>query len=513
MSTPKAPFDAQDARPASSTWEGVADAAVETQPALTIGAAAAFGLLTSVSGVGFAVLRSKVMALRLGPEGLGQIAEINQLVALANVATSTMAGTVLINQLARARAAGDEQAIRRVVGAAWAGALLVSVLAAFAAVIAGRFALPQPWGPAAWPFTALAALATVLATVGGVNGQTLVVFERLDKSTALNIATNVLQTTLIVGALAFFGIGGFFTAGALAALLVLPLWFRALRRHIPTLAQLPRLRLDREYLVQAVRLGGTALTASALGQGMFTCIRWLLERHGGPELNGQYQAASTVGNQYFAMVLTGLSSFTFPRYAAAQSAEDLTDEIKKTCTFIFRVAPAVVLGGIAFRDVAVRLLYSLRFASAADLLGWQMTGDLSKAISWAVAGPLLLRGRVRAYLVCEILGVGIHAVASLALIPRFGLIGEGYAQVMAYVVYGFIALAVVRRSCGVRLSYAPVLATLPLTAAAIGVMLATRHWPGARWAAAVLAIAWAERAGLVRDAWRTVRRRMARLLG
>jgi len=489
----------------------------QTAPAagagLTIGSAAMLGLVGSLANVGLAVVRSKVTATTLGPDGFGKVAVMNQYVGLANVVTTAMTGVVLVNQLAKARVAGDDAEVRRIFAAALGSALLISALAGLASVVAGFVWLPPQWGPSVWPLMTLAALATVFSSCTAVCDRTLVVHERFDRATFCSIVTNVVQTALIASMVLLLGLGGYFTATAISAAVVLPLYFAVTARSVPTLPRLPRVRFDRGYMKQALSFGATSLVSNGYTQGLFSIVRWQLERKGGPALNGQYQAAAAVGNQYFVMVLQSLAAFAYPRYAAARTNDELVSEVKQTCAFMFRLTPPLVLAGIAFRGIVIRLFYSAQFAGAADLLGWQMAGDVAKAISWALVGPLFMRGRFRAYLVTETIGFILHAALSLVLIPRYGLVGEGYAQMATLVVMCFVALATLRASCQVDLSYRPALLVLPLTLGAIVAVLATNRWPHARWVVAAVAAIWAERVGLLAAAWSRVRDRLGPLLG
>jgi PST family polysaccharide transporter len=482
-------------------------------PALTIGSTAMFGLIGSLANVVLAVVRSKVTATTIGPEGLGKAAEINQIVGLANVATTAMTGVLLVNQLGQARGAADADGVKRIVSGAWSSALIVSAVAGLASVVAAHFVLPLPWGPAAWPLTALAALGTVFASGSAVYERSLVVFERFDRWMMLSIGSNVLQTALMAAALLMFGLGGYFTATAAAAALVVPMWFRATSRYVPAVPARPSFRLDRDYMAKSLRFGATSLVSNGFSQVQLTVVRWLLERQGGPVLNGQFQAAAAVGNQYFMMVLHSLGGFAFPRYAAARTPEELATEVKNTAAFMLRLTPPLIFFGIAFRDVVIRTFYSQSFMGASDLLGWQMAGDVARAVAWAVAGPLFVRGRLRAYLLSEGIGLVLNVSLSLLLIPRYGLIGAGYAQLVMSVVSGFAMMAILRASCQVDVSYRLVLVTLPITALGIGAVLATNRWPAARWVVAAVGAVWAERTGLVASAWARVRDKLRPLLG
>jgi len=489
----------------------------QTAPAagagLTIGSAAMLGLVGSLANIGLAVVRSKVTATTIGPVGFGKVAEMNQIVSLANVSTIAMTSVLLINQLAQARAARDDAQERRVFGAALGAALLTSALAGVASVVAGFFVLPRPWGASAWPLMALAALGSVFASSTAVCDRTLVVQERFDRATLCSIIANIVQTALIGSLLVLLGLTGYFLATAISAAAIVPLYFAMTARHVPAMRRRPRVRLDRGYMAMALAFGATSLGSQGFAQALLSLVRWLLERQGGPALNGQYQAAAAVGNQYFVMVLQSLTAFAYPRYAAARTGDELVSEVKQTCDFMFRLTPPLVLSGIAFREIVIRLFYSPEFAGAADLLGWQMAGDVARAISWALMGPLFMRGRLRAYLLTEAIGFVLHGVGSLVLIPRYGLVGEGYAQLATGVVMVFVAFAALRSSCQVELSYRPALQVLPLTLGAIVALLASNRWPHARWVVAAIATVWAERAGLLAAAWSRVRDRLGPLLG
>src|SRR5262245_20302493 len=102
--------------PASSNpTEGDAAATPSEPVEMGIGSAAALGLIGAAAGLGFTILRSKVTAVILGPEGFGKAAQILQLVTVANLPATMVTGAALMSSVAEASKRGDREAIARIV--------------------------------------------------------------------------------------------------------------------------------------------------------------------------------------------------------------------------------------------------------------------------------------------------------------------------------------------------------------------------------------------------------------
>lgn len=421
----------------------------------SIGNAALLGAVSTAATVGFSIARSKVTALVLGPTGVGVTAEILQLVTLAMAPVVMFSGPVLVSKLAAAQARGDTAAINRLQDTAWTLSGLTALVAAIAAVVSGLFLLPAPWGPSAWVLTALASAGALVGVLINIPTQSLVVFGKLRVLMLLGIGTACLQTLLVIAATTMLGLKGQFLALALGPLLGLLLATFTSARHIPTLRWRRRWLLDRSFLQDALRFGGTAL-ASALGlQVALFVLRTALEAKGGPALNGQFQAAWSIGSVYFGFVLGGIGTFAFPRYAAAQTVDELATEVRNASRFVLRVAPPVILGMVALRAPLVHLLYSEKFDEAIPLMGLMMVGDLARAMVWVQHGPLLYRGRLRAYLAVEVFGVICIGAGGAVLVPSMGLVGIGYAYTGASLLSMLTSAWALRLSTGVWTGWGP----------------------------------------------------------
>lgn len=415
------------------------------EPTVSIERAAGLGAVVSLASIFAAVARSKSAAVFLGPAGVGIVAEIQQLATLALVPLAAFAGPALAQSLART---GNEGSAR-VAGAALTWTALFGAGLAGAVALTAPVFLPRAWGFDVRPLAFTAASALLLSALGNVATQTLVFRGNLGTSTRLQLLTVAATTIAVVLSTWQFGVAGQLVAGALAAALMLPYHFIAARRA----GGWPRRRADfspdREYLRHALSLGATTLVAGAAMQSALYAIRWRLELSGGAALNGQFQAAWAIASMYLSMLLSGIANFAFPRFARAPTTEALQREVDATATFVARFAPPIVLLASAFCATGIHLLYSASFDPAVETLRWHLAGDVAKSFAWAYAGPLLYRGRLRAFLVTEFCATALLASLAWVLVPRVGLAGVGQAYVLTYVVYLVATAIAAKASLGV----------------------------------------------------------------
>ena len=483
------------------------EAVDEAPAAVGMGTAAALGVISSGASLVFSIVRSKVTAIALGPAGIGKVAEVMQIVTMANLPATMMTGPALVSGVAEAARRGDRVEVERIARTATTVAVGASILGGIIAVVAGYWLLPPPWGRSAWPFTILAAAAALFTAWAAIPQQILTAHARLTRLTVVRLLMTSSAVALLCAGTWLFGLTGQFVALALSALIAVPIAGFALRRELGFFA-MPSRAVDVAFVRRALAIGATAFVAGCAGQGVLFTIRWTLEAHGGPQANGQFQAAYAIGATYFGIVLDGIGTYVLPRYAAAQTPAELAREMDAAAAFVFRMAPPAIFAAIAMRGLLVRALYSHRFDEANELVGLQMVADMARTIAWVQASPLLYRNRIRAYLITEAAAVVLVAGGSVILVPIFGLNGVGYAYILMYTSYAIITGIAVSKSCDVPFQGRRLAFTLLLTAAAYGVLRLTSLHESVRWVVlAGVLVAW-KRNGVLDSVWRKVRSKL-----
>ncbi|MCI0574525.1 MAG: oligosaccharide flippase family protein [Myxococcaceae bacterium] len=436
----------------------------------------------------------------LGPSGVGVTAEVTQYIALLSTPVTVVAGAALSSRLAEAHARQDVAASRRSYSTALSAMLLLSVVGGLLSTLVVGRALGPELGHASWLYGMLGAVGLFGGIVVSVPGVVLTAHGELKSLLRINLCAAVLPALATMGCISLWGLTGQFLSLALAPLIMVFVTVPLAVRTLPDFPWSPIWALDRGYLWTAVRLGGVTLLAGLLQQAVLVLIRNLLDQQGGNALVGQFQAAWTVGATYFGVVLGGLGSFAFPRYAAAATQEELTREVSEAGRFVLRVAPPIVFVAIFLADIVIEFLYSGRFAPSTRLLSWQFVGDVSKALSWVFGGALLYRGKVRATVAAEVFYVTVFGAGALVCVPRWGLEGVGFAYVGAYIAFLLLVSWLLKRECGVSGRSPQLWQMLGLTLAAACLVVAGRSWPAARLLALLAAGIWWWRAGALGEA-------------
>jgi PST family polysaccharide transporter len=465
---------------------------------MTIGRAAVLGMVTTLGSAALSMSRSKVTAVFLGPAGIGRVAEILQLVTLANTPGALLVGPALLAAVANAARSDDHVAARSVLNTAVLAVAITSTLGCVIATLAGFWVLPAAWGPAAWPLTALGGVATLLAAVAGVPGQALTGYGKLQRLTVINLVVAAIGTAFVSVGTVALGLRGQFVGMVVANVLALPVSFALAAPVLPRGILRLHWGIDRAFLWTAVKVGASAFVAAFVAQSVLTVIRTALEHRGGPALIGQFQAAYGMDTLAFSFMVGALGSYVFPRYAAAPDGAALGAEIEHAMRFVVRVMPPLLLLAIAFREVGIRVLFSHRFDEAAVLLGRLLAVDMLRAAGWILVGPLLLRGHLRAYLASELLAAGTMSGLSQLFIHRYGLNGIAIASPIAHAVSIAVSVIALRVSCDVRFPLRRLLAPLAVAGAAGGALVLEHYAPlPVKAGCAAAALVWLHRVGLL----------------
>ena len=130
-------------------------------------------------------------------------------------------------------------------------------------------------------------------------------------------------------------------------------------------------------------------------------------------------------------------------------------------------------------------------------MGVMFCGDVLRAVCYAHSAPLLLRGKLKIFLVTEGFFAAASIGAAVPMIQRFGLIGVGYAYVLVQVPYLFVVRYGLEKGCEVRTSGRKAALTLGITALALLFEQVTERLPFLRWVAMPITLVWLWKTGVL----------------
>ena len=394
-----------------------------------------------------AIVRNKILALRLGPDGYGEFMQLALLVLTA----STVAAFGLTLSLNRnvAAATSDEERQRLL---AQANAVNLTLAGASIALLA-TLTLLQPaflttFGLAsdARILVALAILLLVVPLEAAVQHRVAFLTAILD----IKGMTAGRSLALIVGTAASIPIvWSFGLAGAAVQLTLITLTILLfLDRRCRAIGFRPwALVIDGRVLRTLAGFGIASLIAGFALQVSDVIVRSALIRGTDLAQNGIYQAALSITHQVKAIVLGSVGSYAIATLSQDTSREHVVDTVDTLLTSVAPIAAAALaLLGLA-SGPALLVLYSSEFYDAQAVLPWLLTAEYVHVAIWVVGAPLLANRRVRVWLALELVYLGTRVAAALLLLPLFGIIGVAAGHAIAtavhllltgaYFLYGF----------------------------------------------------------------------------
>jgi O-antigen/teichoic acid export membrane protein len=434
------------------------------------------------------VVRTKLFALLVGPAGIGLIGLFTSIMATA----AAVGGMGLGFSGVREIAASPERrpSVRRALWlATWPLAVLTACL-----LWLGRFEIVRWSGAGEDQATAIGligvpAALTIIAAVQLAEIQGL---GRLKDVAKARVGGAVIALLLGVAAVTWLGAIGLVLAVAAipAANVMAALPFR------------PRLeRTGRGALTgmgdewrRLLGLGATIMVTSSLSAGVLVIIRALIIHQDGIEAAGLYQAAYGIAALNASLVLSAMATDYFPRLSGTEADRKAsTTLVNQQLHAALILASPILLAMSATAPLVLHILYSGEFTAGADLLRWQLTGELLKLPGWAMAFLLIARSDKSRFLLVETSFALLFAGASYVLLPRLGLAGAGVGYAFAYLAYSMFVAAMCSRRHDAMISRQNLLHLLVVGFAMLALALAGAAAP---WIAAAIGLVAALASGL-----------------
>ncbi len=164
----------------------------------------------------------------------------------------------------------------------------------------------------------------------------------------------------------------------------------------------------------------------------------------GIDANGLLAVPFAVNTYYTPFLTNALWGRLHPTLTRLGPTKEARHELTTALRLIVGLATAAIVAILFLKDLLVPLAYSRAFSSAAQLLPMQLFGDYFYFVAFPFTVYALGISRLRVYLAAWVGYAVVAIVASLALIPIFGLVGvpAGYAlsnAVGAVVAIGWLA--------------------------------------------------------------------------
>lgn len=407
----------------------------------------------SVINIAVGILRTKALAVLLGPVGVGITSLYTGLISTATMFGTLGVGTVGTRQIAEAYSTQDNHSIVVARRALFLGTTILAVAAgivvwSFRGIIAERiFGNPSQSGAVAWLSIGIA-----LSVASASQGALIQGMQRIRDLASLSVFSSILNTILGVALLWKWR-----AAGLIAYVLVGPIVNFALGHFYVSRIRLDRSAVSNEEIVtqwkRLLSLGFAFVAAELVGSLIQLWIRVYVGKELGTSALGHYQAAWTISTQYVGFVLGAMAMDYYPRLTGLiRDREAAVRLVNEQTEIAMLLSAPIFIAMMALAPQVVRLLYSSSFSPAVEVLRWQILGDVLKIASWPLGFVILAAGDGKSFFWTETASWVLTAGFLLELLPYFGLKSTGIAWIVLYGFYLPLVYFTARRKLGFRWS-------------------------------------------------------------
>ena len=372
------------------------------------------------------LLRSKVLALMLAPEGVGILAQVNSLEALLSAFATAGIGYGITHVISRKLKGDDpEGGIADTLRTGTILALVVSGILAILLVSSSESLSLLLIGSGVYGilFTLLA-LALPFKFLAAVNNASLQGLKAITPLAIARIIIAGLGVICVVPLVYYLRLSGAVVGIiAWAVIASLTTWV-FLRRERIAKGITSRGKFDSKTSAAVLRFSLANLIILLVNNLALIAIRTQIIRQYGASANGYYQVVWAMSSQYLILVAISLWSYSFPHLTALEGQSALYKvEMKR----ILRLG-LLLIGPMAYviifgRYFIVELLYSAAFFPSVELIPIQVWGDVFRLVIWWFELPLMAQGRLRWVVAIEACRNIAYLLVSTILLPHIGIKG------------------------------------------------------------------------------------------
>ena len=412
------------------------------------------GIFGGVQGlnIGLGLVRTKLVALLLGPSGMGLASLFNTTVNMIFQATNLGLPFSAVRRISELHQEGDQSALAHYVKVVRGWTLLTALIGMLVCVVIGPFLSHTTfaWGDHTLHFVLLAPAVGMLTITGGETA-ILKGVHRVGALAVIQVVSILAALVISVPVYFFFGASGIVPVIVLMALATMLVTVRCSWRAVPL--RLTGVRRIMGEGTGMIRLGVAYTLAIVIGSLTELVIRSYLNVTGDLDILGLYNAGYMLTITYAGMVFSAMETDYFPRLSAVQGDDGAVNETvnRQTEVSLLLLSPMLVTFMVTL-PILIPLLFSRAFLPVVGMAQVAALAMYLKVLTMPVAYITLARGQALAYLILE----SLYCVALILLIifcyQRWGLYGTGVAVTLAYLFDFLIVMGYAYKKNGYRCS-------------------------------------------------------------
>lgn len=395
----------------------------------------------SVASVVLMAIASKIMAVVIGPIGIGIYSMLMQLNRTATQAGSIGGGAALVQGLASREGSEKQDYIISVFWIFLCGAgTVAAVLLLFA-----NFISPIALGSDDQGSVRLIqwlSLPVTLAIIHLYVRSVLNGFRAIGRLAIVQTSIAVVNATLAYPVSVLVDSGypvAFITMMSLSYLVGIIIAVYAIRKEgwiKPHRGKRLRPVIAAGSARHFFSIASVTLITGFLATASILAVRSIIVTNYGLDSAGIFNAAWTIGMVYAMVALTSFSTYYLPTLSQTANRDGGNRLMNQILWVTAALVVPVSILAIVLKPLIVNVLYSEEFLPALEIIRWMLLAAFVKSIGWVLAMPMLAYARMRAYLIAESMWYIGFVILSIISVYFFDSIeGVGAAFLFMYVIY------------------------------------------------------------------------------
>ncbi len=409
----------------------------------------------SVVGMGIGVVRTKAMAMLLGPAGVGLMGLYSSIADLTQSIVGMGLNSSGVRQIAEAAGSGEAERIARTATVLRRMSFLLGALGAAFLVLFAKPMSVLTFGSAQnTAGVALLSVVVLFRSISAGQGALIQGLRRISDLAKMGVLGVLFGTLISIPLVYWFGERGIVPSLiGVAGMSILTSWWYSRKARVPA-HPLPWSQV-REEAAALLKLGFAFMASGFLMMGAGYAIRIIVLRRAGFEAAGLYQSAWNLAGVYVGFILGSMGADFYPRLTAvAKDDAECNRLVNEQAQVSLLLAGPGLLATMTFAPLVIALLYSSKFMAAVGVLRWFCLGLTLQVVAWPMGFIVVAKNKQQIFFWTELAAASVQVALGWICIKYFGLAGAGMAFFGLYVWHTLLIFWIVRRLSGFRWSAA-----------------------------------------------------------
>ncbi len=392
------------------------------------------------------IIRSKAVALLLGPAGMGINALLQSSIGIVGSLTNFGLSTSAVKDIAHAHGTGDEEKIGRAVAVfrrwVWITGGLGFILTLVMAPWLSKLAFNNKKYTISFIVISITLLIGQLIVGQGVVLQGLRKLKYMAASSVLGSAIGLLTSMPL-----YYFLGA---EGIVPAIIVTSVTGLFISRYFASKVPISRISVGWQETWErgkGMLQLGFMLSLSVLIAGASTYVlRVFISQQGGLEQVGFYNAGFAIIDGYVGMIFSAMAVDYYPRLTSLVNDKvEMKHGVSQQAEIAILILGPLLSIFMVFASLGVIALYTREFLPITRMLIWASLGVLFKAFSWAVGFIFLAKGSSKTFFLNEFVANLYVLALNVIGYYYYGLSGLGISFLVGYILYLTQVMIVSRR--------------------------------------------------------------------